>query len=383
MDHEQFDRVRFFDIPSQMPEIIKNKRGQAIATFSILHPTISVELLPNNDNSGLDYNITIRFNLQTSIYNFQSTQKSKFTNPLFFYSIVLQFIYADDMNYVAEPESDPSGAFTVTDGSSKATEVQGSLEASDKGQGGSIRVHWTRGSTCTVEQKLRTWSLTVSEQRKNNQYFAHEWYWRGLQCKVNQLSPDHLQSVTRNITVSRRVPQEDLKAANDTEKQDQLFRFQFQLQCHVGELGHGLRNHLHISFPGICRQSDCSDQMFHKKKNHGKFIGQRDWSDILLGMPSSKAIGSLPTTKTRSLKVEEAKLEKEYQDGGLGYNSLKLQTAGNREDMDVTTKAVPSEDTVSEQPNQTNVFSSEETDSSGSQRHFRRASIASLLRKKG
>ncbi|OJJ37875.1 hypothetical protein ASPWEDRAFT_182684 [Aspergillus wentii DTO 134E9] len=165
MDHEQFDRVRFFDIPSQMPEIIKNKRGQAIATFSILHPTISVELLPNNDNSGLDYNITIRFNLQTSIYNFQSTQKSKFTNPLFFYSIVLQFIYADDMNYVAEPESDPSGAFTVTDGSSKATEVQGSLEASDKGQGGSIRVHWTRGSTCTVEQKLRTWSLTVSEQR--------------------------------------------------------------------------------------------------------------------------------------------------------------------------------------------------------------------------
>lgn len=65
----------------------------------------------------------------------------------------------------------------------------------------------------------------------------HKWFWRGLQCRSNRLSPDHFQSVTRHIQVARHVSKQDLQnlldkeEPSDQEKEDLLnyFKFKFEL----------------------------------------------------------------------------------------------------------------------------------------------------------
>lgn len=66
----------FIDLENQGPTVFHDQKGSPFAAFSVLEPAISVELVKLASASETqEYVITSRFNLQTSICNFEENER--------------------------------------------------------------------------------------------------------------------------------------------------------------------------------------------------------------------------------------------------------------------------------------------------------------------
>jgi hypothetical protein len=94
---------------------------------------------------------------------------------------------------------------------------------------------------------LRFWKLKLTYTVDGAGKLCHEWYWRGTQYDTDKLSPDHLESVTRTITVTKKIPTDEFperSKGNSTRVKDRIIikkltehlRFKFAATVSTGRL---------------------------------------------------------------------------------------------------------------------------------------------------
>ncbi|KAJ5641795.1 hypothetical protein N7490_005795 [Penicillium lividum] len=119
----------------------------------VLDPLITVERHHGK------YHITARFNIETTIVGYNLRKREG--HELFFQDICLQYISSsNNEDLIAEPQSDPSSAFTVTRSSN--TTVSGNVGVSQSGvPSANISLGISRSRECTIERTMNTWSVSA------------------------------------------------------------------------------------------------------------------------------------------------------------------------------------------------------------------------------
>lgn len=114
----------------------------------------------------------------------------------------------------------------------------------------------------------------LGEKNKN---LSYEWYWQGMKYNANRLSPDHLESVTRTLLVTRKIAKNkfphiwDLESRTQNEKQEACktfldhLTFEFSIKCYVKELGHGMNR----IYPP---RETSAEQLFDRSANGGMLL---------------------------------------------------------------------------------------------------------------
>ncbi|PKX91164.1 uncharacterized protein P174DRAFT_454020 [Aspergillus novofumigatus IBT 16806] len=169
----------------------------------LLDPLITVERHHGK------YHITARFNLETTIL--------EAGHELFFQDICLQYINSSgDEDLTTEPQSDTTGAFTVTRSSN--TTLSGNLGVSlSQLPSANISLGISRSRECTIERTVNTWTVSShrvipensKRRRKPVQLPRHQWFWAANHKEIATLTPDLKHTVKRHILVKRAIPVAD------------------------------------------------------------------------------------------------------------------------------------------------------------------------------
>ncbi|KAJ5936741.1 hypothetical protein N7466_003191 [Penicillium verhagenii] len=232
-------------------------------------------------------------------------------------TVALRYLPTKRERFDTEPGADPCGSYTVTDSATSERQIETSV----------------------------TGKLSPEEENiEGGDRLSHEWYWRGTQYIANRLSPDHLESVTRVILVTRKIeagnfppiwvvnnrtPHEREQICKDL---IQALTFEFEIKvydnCYVKELGHGINR---LSLPG----ETSAEQLFERRSNGGKFLNPIESKTFFIGPDKEGSLTVIhkygkdwPTEETISLKQKEAELESKYSNSDLALRELTLQSIG-------------------------------------------------------
>ncbi|KAL3449639.1 hypothetical protein BJX65DRAFT_272776 [Aspergillus insuetus] len=175
-------------------------------TVCVLDPLITVERHHGK------YHITARFNVETSILDYHVNKRDG--HELFFQDICLQYLSASgDEDLLMEPQSDPTGAFTLTRSSSTTVSGNAGLSLSNV-PAANISLGISRSRECTVEHTINSWSVSahriVPEVRKRHRRLnatpQYQWFWAANYKDIATLSPDLTHTVKRHVLVKRVIP---------------------------------------------------------------------------------------------------------------------------------------------------------------------------------
>ncbi|KAL2834139.1 hypothetical protein BJY01DRAFT_259616 [Aspergillus pseudoustus] len=159
------------------------------------------------------YHITARFNLETTILDYNTNKRDG--HELFFQDICLQYMNSSgDEEVTMEPQSDTTGAFTVTRSSNTTLSGNPGVSLSQL-PSANISLGISRLRECTIERTVNSWTVSAhrvipenspKRRRRPVDLPRHQWFWAANHNEIATLTPDLTHTVKRHILVKRAIP---------------------------------------------------------------------------------------------------------------------------------------------------------------------------------